>query len=216
MRIRTSQNAAQRIPPAEQDASTQAVCDRRARPWAWEPVAKVIRAGERVFYASSSLSKLIESPGIRLRFSASTGREIPRSRQQSTFATGCSPAVLLATGHRLLHLLDFTRQLQQLEEKFDPEMRFRPTVPPAVAIVKWLLIALSCFHYYTAGFGLLRETTHRGVHLAFVLGLIFLVFAAHRKAYENPRPHSWHNPGGVPLVDWALGLACAASGGTIK
>lgn len=107
-------------------------------------------------------------------------------------------------------LLD-DRKLQELEEKFDPEMRFRPTVPPAVAIVKWLLIALSCFHYYTAGFGLLRETTHRGVHLAFVLGLIFLVFAAHRKAYENPRPHSWHSPGGVPLVDWALGLACAAS-----
>ena len=101
--------------------------------------------------------------------------------------------------------------LQALEEKLDPEMRFRPTVPPASVIVKWLLIALSCFHFYTAGFGLLRETTHRGVHLAFVLGLIFLVFAAGKKAYENPRPHSWHAPGGVPLVDWLLGLACAAS-----
>ena len=68
------------------------------------------------------------------------------------------------------------RQLQELEEKFDPEMRFRPSVPPATDLIKWLLITLSCFHYYTAGFGLLRETTHRGVHLAFVLGLIFLVF----------------------------------------
>ena len=37
-----------------------------------------------------------------------------------------------------------------------------------------LLILLSLFHYYTAGFGLLQEITHRGVHLAFVLGLIFL------------------------------------------
>src|SRR6187402_1439812 len=73
------------------------------------------------------------------------------------------------------------RKLQELEEKFDPEMRFRPVVPPALQIVKWLLIALSCFHYYTAGFGLLRETTHRGVHLAFVLGLIFLVFPASRR-----------------------------------
>ncbi len=103
------------------------------------------------------------------------------------------------------------RTLQELEEKLDPEMRFRPTVPPASVIVKWLLIALSCFHFYTAGFGLLRETTHRGVHLAFVLGLIFLVFAAGKKAYENPRSHSWLSPGGVPLVDWLLGLACAAS-----
>ena len=103
------------------------------------------------------------------------------------------------------------RHLQELEEKFDPEMRFRPTVPPASVIVKWLLITLSVFHFYTAGFGLLRETTHRGVHLAFVLGLIFLVFAAGKKAYENPRAHSWLSPGGVPLADWLLGLACAAS-----
>src|SRR5262245_66485671 len=90
-------------------------------------------------------------------------------------------------------------------------MRFRPVVPPADHIVKWLLIALSCFHYYTAGFGLLRETTHRGVHLAFVLGLIFLVFAASKKALEHPRASSLLAPGGVPLVDWLLGLACAAS-----
>jgi TRAP transporter 4TM/12TM fusion protein len=103
------------------------------------------------------------------------------------------------------------KKLQELEEKFDPEMRFRPTVPPASHIVKWLLIALSCFHYYTAGFGLLRETTHRGVHLAFVLGLIFLVFAASKKALAHPRPSSLAAPGGVPLVDWLLGLACAAS-----
>ncbi len=103
------------------------------------------------------------------------------------------------------------KKLQELEEKFDPEMRFRPTVPPALQIVKWLLIALSCFHYYTAGFGLLRETTHRGVHLAFVLGLIFLVFSANKKSNEQPARHSLLSPGGVPLVDWLLGLACAAS-----
>jgi TRAP transporter 4TM/12TM fusion protein len=103
------------------------------------------------------------------------------------------------------------RKLQELEEKFDPEMRFRQTVPPATVIVKWLLIALSCFHYYTAGFGLLRETTHRGVHLAFVLGLIFLVFAASKKAHDAPARSTWLSPGGVPLVDWLLGIACAAS-----
>ena len=103
------------------------------------------------------------------------------------------------------------RKLQELEEKFDPEMRFRPVVPPALQIVKWLLIALSCFHFYTAGFGLLRETTHRGVHMAFVLGLIFLVFAASKKSLAQPARSSWLAPGGVPLVDWLLGLTCAAS-----
>jgi TRAP transporter 4TM/12TM fusion protein len=103
------------------------------------------------------------------------------------------------------------KTLQELEEKYDPEMRFRPTRPPASTLVAVLLIALSCFHYYTAGFGLLRETTHRGVHLAFVLGLIFLVFAGSKAYADRPRPHSWHAPGGVPLVDWLLAVAVAAS-----
>ncbi len=102
-------------------------------------------------------------------------------------------------------------QLQALEEKFDPEMRFRPSVPPATLLIKCLLITLSCFHYYTAGFGLLRETTHRGVHLAFVLGLIFLVFSARHHDAQHRVRHSLASPGGIPLLDWLLGLCCAAS-----
>ena len=102
-------------------------------------------------------------------------------------------------------------QLAELEQKFDPEMRFRPTVPPATVIIKWLLITLSVFHYYTAGFGLLRETTHRGVHLAFVLGLVFLVFGRGKKAYQDAPKNSWLAPGGIPLLDWFFAAAVAAS-----
>ena len=108
-------------------------------------------------------------------------------------------------------LLPDDQKLQELEEQFDPEMRFRPTLPPATQIVKWLLIALSCFHYYTAGFGLLQEITHRGVHLAFVLGMIFLVFAFSSASANRDLKSSFLNPGGVPLVDWLLAGACALS-----
>jgi TRAP transporter 4TM/12TM fusion protein len=104
------------------------------------------------------------------------------------------------------------RQLLELEQKFDPEMRFRAVVPPASVLVRLLLIALSLFHFYTAGFGLLRETTHRGVHLAFVIGLIFLVFAASsRSASSAPVRSSWWSPGGVPLFDVLLACASAVS-----
>lgn len=103
------------------------------------------------------------------------------------------------------------RKLQELEEKFDPEMRFRPTVHPATWIVMALLITLSLFHFYTAGFGLLRETTHRGVHMAFVLGLIFLVFPFTKRLYASPPVDKWHAPGGVPWYDWLLAIGCAAS-----
>ena len=65
------------------------------------------------------------------------------------------------------------KAVAELETKYDSEMRFRPMANVALTTVTFLLITLSAFHYYTAGFGLLREATHRGVHLAFVLGLIY-------------------------------------------
>ena len=105
------------------------------------------------------------------------------------------------------------RAVAELEQKFDPDMRFRLTWPPASTVLKVLLIALSCFHYYTAGFGLLRETTHRGVHLAFVLGLIFIVFAFRHSAgadMQRPARRAWA-PGGVPWIDWLLAFAVALS-----
>ncbi|MFO1286846.1 MAG: TRAP transporter permease [Rubrivivax sp.] len=103
------------------------------------------------------------------------------------------------------------KQLDELERKYDPEMRFRPLTAAAATIVGALLIALSCFHYYTAGFGLLQEITHRGVHLAFVLGLIFLVFPHRRALLERAAEHRWWAPGNVPWFDWLLALAIAAS-----
>jgi TRAP transporter 4TM/12TM fusion protein len=96
------------------------------------------------------------------------------------------------------------KTLLELEQKFDPEMRFRPLTSAAATVVGALLIALSLFHYYTAGFGLLQEITHRGVHLAFVLGLIFLVFP-HKKALLDGTAR------GVPWFDVLLALAVAAS-----
>jgi TRAP transporter 4TM/12TM fusion protein len=100
---------------------------------------------------------------------------------------------------------------RELEEKFDPEVRFRTLRPGVAWLVALLLFALSAFHYYTAGFGLLREVTHRGVHMAFVLGLIFLVFAASSRGRAKVYPSTVWRPGGVPLYDWLLALAAVVS-----
>ena len=102
-------------------------------------------------------------------------------------------------------------EARALEEKFDPEMRFRPLTPTAGWIVAILLLALSGFHYYTAGFGLLRETTHRGIHMAFVIGMIFLVFAF-LKAHGNREPAAaWWRPFGISIVDWVLMIGAAVA-----
>jgi TRAP transporter 4TM/12TM fusion protein len=94
----------------------------------------------------------------------------------------------------------------------EPEMNFRPLAGMAAWLVGALLVVLSAFHYYTSGFGLLREATHRGIHLAFVLGLIFLVYGARRGPQDQAPPAtSWWRPGGVPWPDWLLALAAACA-----
>ena len=100
---------------------------------------------------------------------------------------------------------------RSLEEKFDPEMRFRPLRPGTAWIVAGLLLTLSGFHYYTAGFGLLRETTHRGIHMAFVIGLIFLVFSARKADQDRMAESVWWRPGGISLLDWGLAAASAVA-----
>ncbi len=100
---------------------------------------------------------------------------------------------------------------QKLAEKYDAEIRFRPLDKTATWIVSLLLVTLSIFHYYTAGFGLLREATHRGVHLAFVLSLIFLVFGFSKAHYQREPKSTWYAPGGVPLYDWIIAIVLALS-----
>ncbi|MGE0700120.1 MAG: TRAP transporter permease, partial [Hyphomicrobiaceae bacterium] len=101
------------------------------------------------------------------------------------------------------------RTVEEMEAELDPEMQFRPLGKAATWLVSGLLLTLSFFHYYTAGFGLLRETTHRGIHMAFVLALIFLVFSARRQRLSEARKPSPLAPLGIPILDWLLALGAA-------
>ncbi|MGE5766681.1 MAG: TRAP transporter permease, partial [Bacteroidota bacterium] len=88
--------------------------------------------------------------------------------------------------------LDFDEaEARALEEKYDAEIRFRALTPAAGWIVGTSLFVLSVFHYYTAGFGLLQETVHRGIHLSFVLALVFLVFPVVKRGYAEPARATW-------------------------
>ena len=61
------------------------------------------------------------------------------------------------------HLSD--ADLKALEEEFDPEARFRTVTRPVAILSGTILFLLSCYHFYTAGFGIPRATTHRGLHM---------------------------------------------------
>ncbi|MBU0724068.1 MAG: TRAP transporter permease [Alphaproteobacteria bacterium] len=83
-------------------------------------------------------------------------------------------------------------QINRLVEEYDPESNFRQLIGFAAILVTVMGVLLSLFHVYTAGFGLLNEITHRSIHLAFVLALIYLVFPEQRRAR--------------PTVEWPISL----------
>jgi TRAP transporter 4TM/12TM fusion protein len=102
-------------------------------------------------------------------------------------------------------------EARRLEEQLDPEISFRKLSRGPSLLVGSLLLILSLFHTYTAGFGLLEETTHRGIHLAFVIGLIFLVFSFLPERGKTVQPAAILAPGGIPLLDWLLAIAAVAA-----
>ena len=101
--------------------------------------------------------------------------------------------------------------VQELEEKFDPEMAFRRTGPALTLFVTTVLVAMAVYHYYASGWGLLRELTHRGIHLSFVLGLIFILFSMSGNNLHPDIKKSWYRFNGVGYWDFFLAFAAVAA-----
>ncbi len=96
-------------------------------------------------------------------------------------------------------------QLAEIERKFDPETNFRATGPQLGFVIAAALVAMSCYHFYASGFGLIRELLHRGIHLSFVLGLVFLLFGWRKDRSHTPASSSLSIQG-VPLLDMVFSV----------
>ena len=64
-----------------------------------------------------------------------------------------------------------------------------------------LAIAMSFYHFYTAGIGIPTASIHRSVHLCFALALCFLLFPGTRRGRRDT----------IPLLDWILAICGAAA-----
>lgn len=104
------------------------------------------------------------------------------------------------------HLSD--AELKRLEEEYDPEARFRTMLRPVAVLAGIVMFLLSAYHFYTAGFGIPRATTHRGLHMGVSLFLIFLCFSAFRSGRDKTTGFVIL---GLPVLDWLLALAGAVS-----
>jgi len=90
--------------------------------------------------------------------------------------------------------------LDEVRRQFDTESRFRELMGWQGWLITTIAVAMSLFHIYTAGFGLLNAMIQRATHLAFVLVLVFLLYPFSQKKSARDR---------IPWTDFILALAGA-------
>ena len=96
-------------------------------------------------------------------------------------------------------------EITDIERKFDRAVLFRPTGKVLGALIAFILVCMSGYHFYASGFGLIRELLHRGIHLSFVLSLVFLLFSA-TKSNKKGKARLWYNLDGIPFTDLILAV----------
>ncbi len=81
--------------------------------------------------------------------------------------------------------------LDELRRRFDTEARTRSLSGWQYKLVLLVAIALSLFHFYTSGFGLLLAIKQRAFHLALVLLLVYMLYPASGKSRKDSIP--WYD-----------------------
>lgn len=102
-------------------------------------------------------------------------------------------------------------ELAAIERKYDSESAFRPTGKTIGAVISAALVAMTLYHIYQAGFGTTNELMRFGVHLAFVLGLAFLMFSWRRSPSTDLPANTWYRFDGVSILDIVLAVAAVAA-----
>jgi TRAP transporter 4TM/12TM fusion protein len=75
-----------------------------------------------------------------------------------------------------------------------------------------LLVSMSVYHFWASGFGLVREVLHRGIHISYVIGLVFLLFSWKKDTnllIKNKK--NFLNFQNVPVLDYIFAILALAS-----
>lgn len=102
-------------------------------------------------------------------------------------------------------------ELAAIERKYDSESAFRPTGQKIGYVITTLLVAMTLYHIYQAGFGTTNELMRFGVHLSFVLGLTFLLFSWRKNTSMEMPTNTWYRVDGVHILDIALAILAVAA-----
>ena len=101
---------------------------------------------------------------------------------------------------------------EELEKKYDPQLSFRKVGPKLDLVIITLLVSMSLYHFWASGFGLVREVLHRGIHISYVIGLVFILFGWRRNnIYNEKNRFNFFYFQNVSLLDYILAFLAVSS-----
>ena len=103
------------------------------------------------------------------------------------------------------------KELEEIEKNYDPQLSFRKLGIRLEIIVSILLVLMSVYHFWASGFGLVREVLHRGIHISFVLALVFLLFGWNKKEDLNKTNQGYFYFQNIPILDYIFAFLAVAS-----
>ena len=108
--------------------------------------------------------------------------------------------------------LSSQKSFEEIEREYDPQLSFRKVGPKLNMFIMMLLVSMSVYHFWASGFGLVREVLHRGIHISYVIGLVFLLFSWKKDTnllIKNKK--NFLNFQNVPVLDYIFAILALAS-----
>ena len=76
-------------------------------------------------------------------------------------------------------------KVSELEKKYEAKTHERELNNILKSFTFFALVLMSVYHFYASGFGNIREILHRGIHVSFVVGLVFIFFSWRKIDKDN-------------------------------
>jgi len=103
------------------------------------------------------------------------------------------------------------KELEEIEKNYDPQLSFRKLGVKLEVLVSLLLVLMSVYHFWASGFGLVREVLHRGIHISFVLALVFLLFGSNKKEDLNKTNKGYFYFQNISILDYIFAFLAVGS-----
>jgi len=69
-----------------------------------------------------------------------------------------------------------SKKVSELVEKYEVKTNERKLKKFFKTFAFYALVLMSVYHFYASGFGTIRDILHRGIHISFVVGLVFIFY----------------------------------------